>query len=1343
MDNNQLLSHPVLQAMAFSFKRFNKTELSDIARQLGYKGNLENDLQQLIDAKIIARYVEKTFYSQSIRYIIIPKNWVAILRTINDAAIHEIKKSMHSNDKNFEDALTLTITVWKCVHNKPYADDCRKIRWIGIDYHCSDAYAFLCRAFTYKECIGLSIWFPKDILNKVFDCYLNYWSTLNFISDYATLEKVFFNNTALVKAERDMMRGKYMYFYEFLKTGRLDELRKKNAGNPIAPYFAALKMMHNQDYIGAYKEYQSILKSAKIKFFPDGLTNFLYALSMMQANTPMSCRSAGALYKMDAVKYNKKYLAMRVVLAQYLGLDDADEICSITNFDFIEDEMLAALFLNHFCNVTFRNPTISNALQALPNCQSNYLKLLFSFEFDELKDTNEQLRTQTGIDTPLFVEYKKIEKWEKVLDSILDDETSGSQTIKKNERIIYILDTKNEGITVKLQKSSDGINWTKGRNITLASLQDKQYDCMDDFDDKIAEIVKNENDYGWKTACYLDYDTAIKALVGCPRVFDENTGQRIDIVEEPLQIVVNQDKNGYKITTNAKYYEGYYQKISTICTGDKQITVVCANEQQIKTLETLKTIRRFPVKSREKLTKALEKLSGSLTVLSPLLKNSTVLKSVESSPLIAVQISPLTNSNEYRISLVAKPFGTCPPYQKPGHGISIVSTTIDGERVQTERDLNAETKNYQTVCQALNTLSEDGDDQWIADTGQCLEVLEAVRKMPDTAFVEWPQGVKMRVVRPMIEAKMLNIKINGVGQWFELEGELKIGDKEKLKMAQLLESLSNAEGNFIRLDGDEYIAISEQLRRQLQAIAQMAVGKGDDLKIAAINGVQLSTLGDLGAKIKADEQFKSLISRIKESEKVDFTIPSNIHAELRPYQQEGYKWMSRLAFWGAGACLADDMGLGKTIQAITVMQSRAALGPQLVIMPTNVLMNWQQELVRFAPALTVHNFNQGDRESIIESCDKGDVVISTYGLLVTEIELFTKKVWATIVLDEAHSIKNRDTQTSKGAMQLKGDFRLILTGTPLQNHLSEIWNLFQFANPGLLGTFQQFTDRFILPVERDHDTGRQKILKNILTPFILRRTKADVLNELPEKTEITLRIELSDEEKALYDNIRQTAIANLENDSKNSLRALAEITKLRQAACNPRLVNPKLKLQSSKMQAFLNLVAQLRQGGHRALVFSQFTSHLALVREELDKINAADQTSPLQYLYLDGSTSPQERNRLVKAFQTGDEPLFLISLKAGGVGLNLTAADYVIHLDPWWNPAIEDQASDRAHRIGQERPVTVYRLIAASTIEEKIIRLHQNKRSMADALLQDTDLFSAISAEDIIRLLRESVDSIK
>ena len=668
-----------------------------------------------------------------------------------------------------------------------------------------------------------------------------------------------------------------------------------------------------------------------------------------------------------------------------------------------------------------------------------------------------------------------------------------------------------------------------------------------------------------------------------------------------------------------------------------------------------------------------------------------------------------------------------------------MSTTIDGEQVQTERDFKREQANAEQVRQALEDCeqSEYTDDRWTLDTAECLTLLEWLRTHADVAYAEWPKGSRMRVVKPMITPDRLRLKISSAGQWFELEGDVNIGDKQKLKMAELLERLRQADGNFIRLGDDEYIALSEQLRRQLQAIDQMMTGRGKQMKIAAMNGLQLQGLEELGVKLKADEAYRELMTRIREADKLSVGVPANLHAELRPYQQQGFEWMSRLAHWGAGACLADDMGLGKTVQTIALMLSRTSLGPQLVLMPTSVMLNWQAELRRFAPSLTVKLLNQAgaDRKAIVEQAEAGDVVLSTYGLLVTEGELLCSRTWTTIVLDEAHSIKNRDTQTSRAAMQLQADFRLLLTGTPLQNHLSEIWNLFQFANPGLLGSYQQFTDRFIVPIERDHDKGRQQLLRRLLSPFLLRRTKDDVLSELPEKTEITLRVELSPDEQALYDNLRQEAIANLEQGTKSALQTLAEITRLRQAACHPRLVNPQLQIPSSKTAAFINLVQELRQSGHRALVFSQFTSHLALIREALDQQHT-------DYLYLDGSTTAQERNRLVKQFQTGDVPLFLISLKAGGLGLNLTAADYVVHLDPWWNPAIEDQASDRAYRIGQERPVTVYRLIAAGTIEEKIIRLHQNKRSLADALLQEADMFAQISADDVIRLLREGVETI-
>ena len=421
------------------------------------------------------------------------------------------------------------------------------------------------------------------------------------------------------------------------------------------------------------------------------------------------------------------------------------------------------------------------------------------------------------------------------------------------------------------------------------------------------------------------------------------------------------------------------------------------------------------------------------------------------------------------------------------------------------------------------------------------------------------------------------------------------------------------------------------------------------------------------------------------------------------------------------------MGLGKTIQTIALLLSKAKEGASLVIMPTSVLLNWKNELTRFAPSLNpIIMRDSNDRAETVNNAGAQDVVLATYGLLPTEEDILTAKKWNVIVLDEAHTIKNKDTKTSKVSMQLEGNFRLILTGTPLQNHLSEIWNLFQFATPGLLTSYTQFTREFITPIEKDHIKEPQRLLKRMLQPFILRRTKNEVLNELPEKTEITLKVELSDAERALYDRFREEAVLNLEEGSTTAIKALAELTKLRQTACNPALVLPAKEaknIPSSKMETFLKLVDELIHNHHRALVFSQFTSHLALVEKELKRLK-------VDYQYLDGSVSPSERIKRVSEFQKGDMPLFLISLKAGGTGLNLTAADYVIHLDPWWNPAIEDQASDRAYRIGQDKPVTVYRLIAENTIEEKIIALHQTKKSLADALLEGSDMAYALGKDD-------------
>jgi SNF2 family DNA or RNA helicase len=440
--------------------------------------------------------------------------------------------------------------------------------------------------------------------------------------------------------------------------------------------------------------------------------------------------------------------------------------------------------------------------------------------------------------------------------------------------------------------------------------------------------------------------------------------------------------------------------------------------------------------------------------------------------------------------------------------------------------------------------------------------------------------------------------------------------------------------------------------------------------------------------------------------------------------------MIRLSEWGAGACLADEMGLGKTVQAIAVLLHRAHIGAALVVSPVSVMPNWVSEVNRFAPSLHIKTLYNVDRAATLNSLEPGDLLITSYGLLLSEEQAITSKHWATVILDEAHAIKNFNTKTSKAAMSLQADFRVILTGTPIQNHLGEMWNLFQFINPGLLGSLAHFTEVFIRP----DDEKSRKRLKKLITPFILRRTKTAVLEELPPKTEIIRKITLSDEEVAFYEMLRRQALESLESDDSSQgakhLKVLAEITRLRQACCNPALVYPEITIESTKLSTFLEIAAELKENRHRALVFSQFVTHLSIVRKALDKAGYT-------YCYLDGSTPVTKRTSEVRNFQNVQSDFFLISLKAGGLGLNLTAADYVIHLDPWWNPAIEDQASDRAHRIGQNRPVTVYRLVAEQTIEEKIIQLHNTKRDLADSLLEGSDQSAKMSINELMALIKE------
>ncbi len=488
---------------------------------------------------------------------------------------------------------------------------------------------------------------------------------------------------------------------------------------------------------------------------------------------------------------------------------------------------------------------------------------------------------------------------------------------------------------------------------------------------------------------------------------------------------------------------------------------------------------------------------------------------------------------------------------------------------------------------------------------------------------------------------------------------------------------------------------------------------------------------DLGS-LAAAKTWSTMMQRVREAGALDPKLPRTLKTTLRDYQLQGFTWLSRLAEWGAGACLADDMGLGKTVQALALLLARAKKGPALVIAPTSVVFNWREEAARFAPSLTVHEYVGSDRATLLEKLGPGDVVLVSWALLARDIERFTPIAFATAVLDEAQAIKNANTQRAKAARAVNAEFRVALSGTPLENHLGELWSLFRVVLPGLFGSEEQFRARFSLPIEKGDERARAS-LAAVVRPFLLRRNKSEVAKELPARTELALHVELSPEEQKLYEQARLAAVAHLTGEITASqtqrFQVLAALTRLRQIACHPRLYDTTWAGPASKLTRLMELLNDLRDGGHRALVFSQFTTHLALVR---DAVTAAGFT----FQYLDGSTPAAERQKRVEAFQAGDSQLFLISLKAGGMGLNLTAADYVVHLDPWWNPAVEDQATDRAHRIGQTKPVTVYRLIAQGTVEEAIVSLHQEKRDLVAGVLDGTGAAGAMSTSELVSLIR-------
>lgn len=483
-----------------------------------------------------------------------------------------------------------------------------------------------------------------------------------------------------------------------------------------------------------------------------------------------------------------------------------------------------------------------------------------------------------------------------------------------------------------------------------------------------------------------------------------------------------------------------------------------------------------------------------------------------------------------------------------------------------------------------------------------------------------------------------------------------------------------------------------------------------------------------------DKNFKALVRAISTPEKLTFKIPSDQAAILRDYQKTGYQWLRTLDQYGFGGILADDMGLGKTLQVITLIQGYPRTMPSLVVAPTSLVFNWFEEVAKFAPKLKVMiiSGNPGTRLEQFSEIGSVDLVVTTYGLVKRDIEHYQQYNFRFCILDEAQHIKNPITKNAKSVKQIKAMNYFALTGTPIENTLTELWSIFDFVMPGYLSSHHHFTKHFEIPIVRNNNRERMKALGNAIHPFILRRMKRDVLKELPDKIESKMSSEMTPEQHKLYRAYSfqaqkefDQAIAK-DGFEKNQIQILAILTRLRQICCHPGTFLEDYRGGSGKLEQLIELVKDAIEAQHRLLVFSQFTSALELIKEQLNAEGIA-------YSYLDGQTPTKQRMALVNDFNAGDKDVFLISLKAGGTGINLTGADIVIHFDPWWNPAVEDQATDRAYRLGQTRAVQVFKLIAKNTIEEKIYALQQKKKELINSVIKPGESFVTQLTESEIR----------
>jgi superfamily II DNA or RNA helicase len=1092
-------------------------------------------------------------------------------------------------------------------------------------------------------------------------------------------------------------------------------------------------------------EYRKVIGRRKI--LPEDPYGLFYAISLFSLDVKNKLRQTELPRLFDLVKNenawrNEGIMAIMALDLSLSGFDGEAQnlISEIWESPVFEDPLsrailsLALLILLPDKARTHKNTFLSAFLkfrEVMPLPAVIYAEILLRLgEFSpEIEEFRKEEKTSFLL-RPFLHLFPKDNAWERSLAGI---ESLFSEDVEeqREKRVAWLLDIKKLQAFPVEQTFKKG-EWKGVKPIALKRVQSQDPSLfLSAIDQAVAKTIRSTS-YGYYGK--IDYETdpyeTILALVGHPALYlADSPSTRIDLVQSLPELVITEVKGGYRLDLS---HRGETPSVSIERISATRYRAIDLSKAFISMGARIPKAGLFvPKEARSRVVSILQQQAPFLSVRAEITESD--IPAVEGKTIPVLQIEPLDLGLAMTVGV--RPFGSGGHFFPVGGGGRLVSGVMDGKTVHARRNLEEEMAAFSRLLDSLPVLSgrpPEGQTFLLDDPEEALQLLLELQETVHPREIEWPRGETMKV-SPPVTTKKIRLDVREARDWFEIDGKVEVDHDLDIGMKDLLSAMKESRGRFVPLGEGRFLTLTERLRSQLERFREVSEEEKGGQKVSHLGTLAIEEMLSEAGSVTGDKKWKAFKDRIRKAADYTPSLPSTLQAELRDYQVEGFLWMSRLAKWGAGACLADDMGLGKTVQAIAVMLDRAPSGPIIVIAPTSVCSNWSSEMARFAPSLNVHVLREAvDRTSRVEGLGPLDVLITSYGLLTLEEELLSKTSWTMAVFDEAQAFKNAETRRAQAARKIQADFRLALSGTPIENDLDELWSLFSAINPLLLGSRERFQSRFSGPIERQKDVRVLASLRSLVRPFMLRRTKSMVLSELPPRTEVTIKVELPSDERAFYEALRQSAIETLSGlkDEKGSQRIhiLAEITKLRRALCHPSLVDPGSLLPGAKLTAFLELSSELLKNRHKALVFSQFTGQLEQVKKALD-------ARGVSYQYLDGSTTPKERDRRVNDFQSGKGDLFLISLRAGGTGLNLTAADYVIHLDPWWNPAVEDQASDRAHRIGQQRPVTIYRLIATQSIEEKILDLHKKKRDLASDLLEGSEISGRLTNEDLIALI--------